>query len=179
MASSRSTASQPPSVQLKVSAYDQVSSMLVAALIMVGLFVALLLVVWWTSRILYTKPSLPVELARYGGGGNEGLEQELEEPGLEEMPELEQPQFEATLEAVTDVVTSQQASFAQIESNAANTSGGSNETDAKLFTVIPTGSPSGPIVVTIVIPVANIPQALRNSFVSNVLMIFLFAFSIK
>src|SRR5690606_34994531 len=47
--------------------------------------------------------------------------------------------------------------------------GGSSDTELNEFAVIPSSSPSGPLAVTIVIPVQKLPSALRNSILSIVI----------
>ena len=122
-----------PVAELRVSAYDKVASLLIALLIVIGLAVLLLFVIWLTGRLLFTKAPIPVELLEYAGRGDHaaGFERDMEEPGMEEMEELNEPQIEATLEAVTDVVTSQAAAFDAIAMNAAASSSGSGMGDSR------------------------------------------------
>jgi len=119
--------------QLKVSAYDKVASMLIALLIMVGLAALLLFIIWLTGRLIFTQQPVAVELLEYAGRGDHaaGFERDLEEPGMEEMEELNEPQIEATLEAVTDLVTSQAAAFDAVEIAAAASSKGSGMGDSR------------------------------------------------
>ena len=119
--------------QLRVSAYDNVASMLIALLIMVGFFVLLMFIVWLTGRLMFSQTPIPVELLEYAGRGDHaaGFERDMEEPGMEEMEELNEPQIEATLEAVTDLVTSQAAAFDAVEISAAASSKGSGMGDSR------------------------------------------------
>jgi hypothetical protein len=117
---------------MKVSAYDRVSSLLVALLIVVGLFVGLMLLVWLTQVISF-KPRIPaVELPDLKGRGAaaEGIARDLEEPGLEEIPEME-PQLSETIEAVTDAISSQQAALQAFEGNAAQSGSGTGLGDSR------------------------------------------------
>lgn len=101
-------------VQLRVSAYDKVASLLISLLILIGLAVAIMFVIWLTMTLVFQQKSVPVKLVEnVAGRGDhaEGFERDLEAPGLEEMPELAEPQLEATLEAVTDAVSSVAASM--------------------------------------------------------------------
>ncbi len=118
---------------LRVSAYDNVASLLIALLILIGFAVLLLFIVWLTGRLLFSKAPIPVELLEYAGRGDHaaGFERDPEEPGMEEMEELMEPQIEATLEAVTDVVSSQAAAFDAIEMSAAASSKGSGMGDSR------------------------------------------------
>jgi len=122
-----------PRPPLRVSAYDQVASLLIALLIVIGFFVALLFIVWLTSRLLFTQQARPVELVEFAGRGDHaaGFERDLEEPGMEEVEELAEPSVEATLEAVTDLVSTQAAAFDAIETSAAATSKGRGMGDSR------------------------------------------------
>jgi hypothetical protein len=121
-----STASHPAQVDdrnprlrndLRVSPYDNVASLLIAALILVGGTVTVLVVIYYTMQNWSTQVAIPVELLEYAGRGDhaEGFERDMEEPGLEEMEEMIEPQVETALEAVTDVVSSQAAAFDSID----------------------------------------------------------------
>jgi hypothetical protein len=70
---------------------------------------------------MFTQTTIPIELLEYAGRGDhaEGFERDMEEPGLEELEEMYEPQVETSLEAVTDIVSTQAAAFDMIE-NAAN-----------------------------------------------------------
>ena len=118
---------------LSVSAYDQVASLLIALLIVIGFFVALLFIIWLTSRLLFTQRAIPVELVEYSGRGHHaaGFERDLEEPGLEELEEMVEPSLEVTLEAVTDLVSSQAAAFDMIETAAEATGSGTGMGDSR------------------------------------------------
>lgn len=100
---------------LKVSAYDRVSSMIVALLVMVGSIVAMLGVVWWTSQLLTRPASQEVFLVEEEGEEtNEQDAREVQEPGLEDLA-LVEPDVQETLAAVTDAVSSISASLDAIE----------------------------------------------------------------
>jgi hypothetical protein len=118
---------------LRVSAYDKVASLLIALLIVIGFFVALLFIIWLTSRLLFTQRAVPVELVEYSGRGHHaaGFERDLEEPGLEELEEMVEPSLEVTLEAVTDLVSSQAAAFDMIETAAEATGSGTGMGDSR------------------------------------------------
>ncbi len=94
---------------MKVSSFDQVASMIVALLIMVGVTVVGMFIVWLTATLVFTSRSVPVKLVENvpGRGDHaEGFERDLEAPGMEEMPELAEPQLEAAMEAMTEAVSS-------------------------------------------------------------------------
>ncbi|MFV1965227.1 MAG: hypothetical protein ACC628_07360 [Pirellulaceae bacterium] len=101
-------------VQLRVSAYDNVASLLISLIILIGMAVGIMFVIWLTNTLVFRQKSVPVTLVEnVAGRGDhaEGFERDLEAPGLEEMPELAEPQLEASLEAVTDAVTAVAASM--------------------------------------------------------------------
>lgn len=118
--------------QLRVERYDQVASMLVALLIMVGMAVLLMFIVWLTGQLSFSKTPIPVELLEYAGRGDhaEGLERD-EEIGTEELEEMYEPQVEASLEAITSVVSNQAAAFDSIASAASASSTGVGVGDSR------------------------------------------------
>ena len=118
---------------MRTSSYDRVSSGIVAALIMIGFFVTLMFLIWLMTVLVFKQTAVPVELLNYGGGVDtpEGVAEDLEEPGIEELAELEEPALAVTLEAVTDLVSSQMASLTSIDSSATKTGKGSGLGDAR------------------------------------------------
>jgi len=117
----------------KVSAYDQVSGLLVAVLIIVGAAVGVLFVIYLTTQNWETNVSIPVIIEPAPGRGDHamGVSQDLEAPGLEELEEVLEPQIEANYEAVTDAVTSQQAALENVDGAAQTTDGGSGQGDSR------------------------------------------------
>ena len=102
-------ASQPhaDSCHLRTSRYDQVSSLLISLLILIGLVVLVLLITWLTNRIFVSQTAVSVELSDFAGDdGPVGGGQAPETPTPEEMQEfdLEEPVVEELLTAVSDVV---------------------------------------------------------------------------
>ena len=118
---------------LRVSAYDQVASLLIALLIVIGFFVTLMFMVWLTYRLMLPQRAISIELVEYSGRGDHaaGFERDLEEPGMDEVEELMEPALEATLEAVTDLVSSQSAAFDMIETAAEATGRGTGMGDSR------------------------------------------------
>lgn len=117
----------------KVSAYDQVSGMLVAVLIIVGAGVGVLFVIYLTTQNWDTNVSIPVIIEPSPGRGDHeaGVAQDLEAPGLEELEEVLEPQIQANYEAVTDAVTSQQAALENVDGAAQTTDGGTGQGDSR------------------------------------------------
>jgi len=98
--------------RLRVNAYDRVSSWLVSLLIISMLTVAGLLIVYFTRQFIVASkaiPVTPVEAARQPADVMMGLKQDPEPPGIEEAPDLLEPQLQDTLSAVADAVASRTA----------------------------------------------------------------------
>lgn len=101
--------------------------MLVALLIMVGIAVGLMFFIWLTMTLVFIPRSVPVKLVENvpGRGDHaEGFERDLEAPGMEEMPELAEPQLEAAMEAMTDAVSAVAASMDVVSTPSTATSKG-------------------------------------------------------
>src|SRR5262245_10032371 len=94
--------------------YDQVSGMLIALLMVLGIFVALLFLIWVTSQVWVREVAVPVTILEEepepGGGGSGVAQMEgemLDEPPADEVVEAIEPQVESTLESISDVVSTQ------------------------------------------------------------------------
>ena len=108
--------------ELQVSAHDQVASLVVALLIVVGFFTTTMFLLWLTTRVHSGKIQGPVEyLEDLGEQGEDSLGEadDLEPPGVEELPDVEQPQLSDTLQAVTDVVSNQVAVLDALQGSSA------------------------------------------------------------
>ncbi|HUG66875.1 MAG TPA: hypothetical protein VMM76_03920 [Pirellulaceae bacterium] len=100
---------RPDTSGMHVSRFDQVASLVVALLIMVGVAVVGMFIIWLTATLVFKSRSVPVKLVENvpGRGDHaEGFERDLEAPGMEEMPELAEPQLEVAMEAMTEAVSS-------------------------------------------------------------------------
>lgn len=96
---------------LTVTPYERVASLVVALLILVGLAVALLFVLWLTSRIFASNIAVPVTWEQIGDGGGLGGDTELE-TDMEELVhevEFEEPEFQDTLSTIADAVAEKAA----------------------------------------------------------------------
>jgi hypothetical protein len=123
-----------PEDSLRVSAYDRVASLVVASIVFVGFFVAIMFVVWLTTRPSFTRLAVPVTLLDEPSGRGDhaaGYERDLEEPGVEEVEELAEPQVEAALEAVTEAATAQIASLDALDTDAVATGKGRGLGDSR------------------------------------------------
>ena len=96
--------------RLRVSAYDRAASMLIALLILTGVAVTGVLIVFFTTRIFAKNKAVPVtltEIASRPGNAALGLARDLEPPGAEDAPDLNEPQLAEVLSALAENVASQ------------------------------------------------------------------------
>lgn len=119
--------------QLRTSKFDSVSSLLQALVLFIGVFVFMLFIVWWTSRLsLPMKPmEILIENAAGRGDNAEGFERDFEPPGAEEVEALAEPTMQDTIAAVTDAVSSVAASLDTTNSNASATTQGTGKGDSR------------------------------------------------
>jgi hypothetical protein len=108
----------PAHVALRVSAYDQVSSGLIAMLVLVGALVLLLFMVWIGKKVTFTQvavPVVPIIVEEEMGGFEHGkVGEDIELPGevtgqLGMGGAAPEPSFFETMEMVTSVVASRNA----------------------------------------------------------------------
>ena len=119
---------------LGVTSYDQVAGMLISLLFIVGFFTSLLFIIWLTHRLVFSKTVPPIVYLEepMGRADNpEGYAEDMAEPGMEELPELEKPELQSTLEAVTDLVSTQMGAFDAISTSATRTGKGSGLGDKR------------------------------------------------
>lgn len=112
MTDSPSSTKHGPSYRLTTSAYDQAASALISALLFVGAIVAMLLILFFTSRIFARQKQAQVTIADVGGreeGSARGTARDLEEPGAEDAPDLVEETSMQTLETITSAVASRTA----------------------------------------------------------------------
>lgn len=106
---------------MRISKYDQVSSLLVALTACIGVIFLVLFLIW-LSTIVRIRPSQAVvewndELA--GNNNNpEGIAEDFLEPGVEELADVPEPQLSDAIEAVTTAVSTQKAHLEAVEGNA-------------------------------------------------------------
>lgn len=112
---------------IKTSSYDRVAGMLISLLFLIGASVAVLFVVWLTTVLVFAPAPVPVKLVENVAGRGDhaaGFARDLEAPGEEEMPELQEPQVQTALEAVTDAVSIVAASMDTFDTTSITTSKG-------------------------------------------------------
>ncbi|GAB5403625.1 MAG: hypothetical protein Aurels2KO_18560 [Aureliella sp.] len=118
---------------LKTQRVDVVASLLMAALMILGMIVALLFVIWLTETFKWGPGELLIEAENVAGRGDHaaGFERDIEPPGAEEIVDLAEPTLEQTLEAVTDAATSVAASLDSVDSQSAAASHGTGVGDSR------------------------------------------------
>lgn len=118
---------------LKTQRVDVVASLLMAALIILGMIVTLLFIVWLTQTFTWGPGELTIEAENVAGRGDHaaGFERDIEPPGAEEIVDLTEPTLEQTLEAVTDAATSVAASLDSVDSQSAAASHGTGVGDSR------------------------------------------------
>jgi hypothetical protein len=107
-------------VRTRLSFYDRVSSMLTAWVMLIGLLVLVMLLIWlYMVTDVPKKQPLVYEAPGFENEENpEGVAEDMEEPGVEEFPEVEEPQLADALEAVTDVASTVRANLEEVDGNA-------------------------------------------------------------
>lgn len=92
---------------LKISLYDQASGMLIALLAIVGTIVLVLILGYLSQSVRFNFGEIPPVLMETEGTGEplKGVGDELEDPGIEEMPDVMEPQLSATLDSISSVVS--------------------------------------------------------------------------
>jgi hypothetical protein len=92
--------------QLTVNAYDRTASLIVALLVMIGCTVLGMAVVFFTGKFVRTIEPIPVvPVEATSSTANQGLAEEPEPPGIEDAPDLSEPQLQDTLESLTSAIS--------------------------------------------------------------------------
>jgi hypothetical protein len=95
--------------ELTVNAYDRTATLIIALLILVGFTVLGLGIVFFADKMTVTiepVPVVPVEAT--SASANQGFAQEPDPPGVEDAPELSEPQMEETLESLSLAATARE-----------------------------------------------------------------------
>ena len=126
----------PPPLEneLGVSRYENVTGGIVALILFIGFFVTLLGLIWLTKQFRFAQVAVPIEFVEEKSGRGEAAEgyaRDLEEPGLEELEELQEPALQATLEAVTTMVSTKMAAMDSLNTDATQTGKGSGLGDSR------------------------------------------------
>ena len=112
--------------KLRTSKFDVVTSLFVALIAFIGLFVSMLFIIWITSRWTWEATAIEPIIENPAGRGDnaEGFERDFEPPGEEEVEDLLEPTMADTIEAVTDAVSSVAASLVSADTDQAATTQG-------------------------------------------------------
>ncbi|TWT75858.1 hypothetical protein Pla123a_26420 [Posidoniimonas polymericola] len=92
--------------RLSVNSYDRGASLLIALLVMVGVGVGALVIIWYANHLNRRNVPpflLPVNPASRPADAAMGLKEDIEPPGVEDAPELTEPQLQDTLTALSDL----------------------------------------------------------------------------
>lgn len=119
--------------EMKITLYDKVSGMLIALLGIVGATVIVMAIAYLSQNLKFDFTEA-YEVIQEDGGGNEfaqGVSDELEDPGVEEMPDVMEPQMAATLDNVTSVVTDASTTLDAIEGDSTLMGKGTGLGDAR------------------------------------------------
>ena len=101
---------------------------------MMGFFAILLFLLWLTPRLVFkSKPPKTTVIQELKGRSDhaKGSARDLEEPGVEELPDVQEPQLADTLQAMTDAISTQKASFEAFEGNADAVGKGKGQGDSR------------------------------------------------
>lgn len=110
--------------RLKVNTYDRTATLLIALLAMAGLTVLGLAIVFFANK--FTRRIEPIEFVPVEAtspNANQGFADQPEPPGAEDAPELSEPQLQDTLEALTSLVSLNEALLAEETIDAAAEAG--------------------------------------------------------
>ncbi len=102
------TRAPKPGVELRVSAYDRVSSWLVSLLVMTSVVVASLLSIYFASKLPTGEVAVPVTPVTLSGGGGGGEGGQMGTGGEISLPDFtgnEEPPLEDTLDTITSAVS--------------------------------------------------------------------------
>jgi len=109
-------ATPPPQVRrdrhykLGVNTYDRVSSLLVSLLVMVGVIVLGLVIVFFARRLYLSQVVRPIGISDpRPDNAAKGFKQDMEPPGLEDAPDLIDPQLQDTLNTITESLNASSA----------------------------------------------------------------------
>jgi hypothetical protein len=109
-------------VQTKSSAYDQINAFLISGLVLFGFLFSVLFLIWLTTIVDFSRRTEGPIVTAVDEPGNEkpkGEADDMEDPGVEEFPEVDTPQLANALEAVTNAVSSVQGALEKRSGTAA------------------------------------------------------------
>lgn len=112
---------------LRTNSVDLVASLLTSLIVFTSLGVGLLGIVYFTCVLDATIEPIDVEPSRPAGGGVTliGFENDLEPPGEQSVEDLTEPSLEQSILAMTDALSSIDASIESLDASLASSSGAS------------------------------------------------------
>ena len=125
----RPTSREEQTGGLRISRYDQVSGMLLSALIVLGVATAMLFFIWLANRQVWSPPAVPVTMLEDVGGGGSGSGPvtgglgDLEAPSLDDVPAQNAPSIEQAIGSVASIVSSRSADLDVLEGDTTPGSG--------------------------------------------------------
>lgn len=95
-------------IETRVSTYDRLNALLVSLLLLVGLFTTMLFMIWLTGKYRARPVAAEINflIGEPGEEKPEGVADDINEPGVEEFPEVDVPQLADSLLAVTNSISS-------------------------------------------------------------------------
>ena len=113
----RQAARQAERERFRISRFDIVTSLFMALILFIGVFVTMLFIIWITSRWTWPPQAIAPLVENPAGRADhaEGEERDFEPPSAEEIEELLEPTLEETLTAVTDAVSTVAATVANVQ----------------------------------------------------------------
>ena len=120
------------SAETRASSYDQFSAFLYASIAVIGLVVFIMFLIWLTLRE-YRVPNTIIPAMTVAGNNNrpEGIADDWQPPGVEEFPEVEEPQLADALEKTTDAVSTVRAQLEAVDGEAMEMGKGTGLGDAR------------------------------------------------
>lgn len=123
-----------PRVETRVSAYDRVSGTLLALVVFFAL-IALSLFMLWLTRVITFAPTpskvFPIDDLKGRGENAQGVGREFEEPGVEELADVQEPQLADAMEAVSQTPSPVAGQVQAIDGNAAQMGTGKGLGDSR------------------------------------------------
>ena len=110
--------------KLQVNAYDRTATMIIALLILVGFIVLGLVIMFFANKMVITVQPIPVvPVEATSPNANRGLADDPEPPGMEDAPELSDPQVQETLQSLEFAASDKQVLLSDESLEAAEEAG--------------------------------------------------------
>jgi hypothetical protein len=118
---------------MKTNKVEQVFSLLVSMVVLLGLAVAMLFLLFLLQMNWQRPQEMILEVEQIAGRGDnaEGFERDFDPPGADEVEQLNEPAIEQTLQMVTDAISAIAASMDSINSATAVSGDGTGQGDSR------------------------------------------------